>query len=55
MLGPAQAPQGMGTAPKLSELQEHLNTGSQRQEGIIGVSVQGFDDPCASLPAQEIV
>ena len=42
VLGTAQAPQGMGTAPRLPELQEGLDTAPRdAQGGIIGVSEQG--------------
>ena len=42
MLGTAQALQGMGTAPRLPELQDCLDsTARDAQDGIVGVSVQG--------------
>ena len=42
VLGTAQAPQGMGTAPRLPELQEGLdNALRDAQGGIVGVSVRG--------------
>ena len=51
VLGTAQAPQGMGPAPRLPELQEHLDTTPRdAQGGIGGVCVQG-----RSLPAQPVL
>ena len=42
LLGTAQAPQGMGTALRLPELQERLDSAARdAQGGIGGVSVQG--------------
>lgn len=44
MLGTAQAPQGMVLAPKLPEVQEHLDsTARDAQGGIVGGSGQGHE------------
>ena len=39
VLGTAQAPQGMGTAPRLPELQEHLD--SAARDGQAGIWAGG--------------
>ena len=42
VVGTTQAPQGMGTAPRLPELQEHLDSTRRDAQGrAVGVSVQG--------------
>ena len=55
----AQAPQGMGTAPRLPELQERWDSAARdAQGGVVGVSVQGQgldSDPGGTLPAQDIL
>lgn len=41
--GTDQAPQGTGTAPKLPELQEHLDTTSRDRVGLLGCPEQGWE------------
>ena len=57
--GTAQAPQGMGTAPRLPELQESLDTapGMHRGDcwGECAGTGTGLDDPWGSLPSQDFL
>lgn len=50
--------QGMGTVPRLPELQEYLDKAFRHRLGMLGCPGQGleldFDAPCGSLPARGI-
>lgn len=53
-----QAPQGMVTAPSLTELKKHLDN-ALRHKGIVGMScaelAAGHDDPDGALPTEDIL
>lgn len=53
-----QAPQGMVTAPSLTDLKKHLDN-ALRHKGIVGAScagpAAGQDDPDGPLPTEDIL
>lgn len=56
--GEGQAPQGMVTAPSLSEIKKHLDN-ALRHKGRLSVScaepAAGHSDPDGSLPTQDVL